>query len=373
MPVDQVVARVFAPGTRIARSAGPSTRAHVVISGPAGPRWLLPARAGTAAAFLASWSPYRPMSRLSWRALRLAHCLGALPWMPGTRSVQIEPPEVEDWSHLGWTRARAPWPVVHIGSPVQARKVVAALLDPSNAEIPAIAKIALADAARPAIAHEADMLTRLAVQRPGLAPRVLHADAARGVLTLAPVDGRPVGRAPTAALTAWLETLRMDDRCYRIGTDVEALKSKIAAKGLTPPEAVASALARLPADSRMPAVWEHGDLAPWNLKRLPNDTLVALDWEEARAGGAPLHDLFYFLYTQAVLLDHGGGLDVIARHRGMVQRLARALDVARDHLDDLLMLFFLREWVKRSFDGEHGHADMLARDLAERARIGTLA
>lgn len=67
-------------------------------------------------------------------------------------------------------------------------------------------------------------------------------------------------------------------------------------------EEVQAALGPLPRPSDLPAAWRpmHGDLAPWNLRRLANGSLSLLDWEHA-GWGPPGADEVFFLATGAAL------------------------------------------------------------------------
>ncbi len=53
--------------------------------------------------------------------------------------------------------------------------------------------------------------------------------------------------------------------------------------------------------SLIPAVWEHGDFAPWNIKSTKSGDLHAVDWEFATRKGLPLFDLIYFRSIQSYL------------------------------------------------------------------------
>ena len=53
-------------------------------------------------------------------------------------------------------------------------------------------------------------------------------------------------------------------------------------------------------DARLPVGFEHGDLSHPNLIVSPSGQTGVIDWELARQGGLPIHDLFFFL-TYAAL------------------------------------------------------------------------
>ncbi len=61
----------------------------------------------------------------------------------------------------------------------------------------------------------------------------------------------------------------------------------------------------------VPAVLQHGDPGPWNLRVRADGRVVFLDWEAAEEQGMPLWDLFYFLRSYVLL----------GRVRGVQRRL----------------------------------------------------
>jgi Ser/Thr protein kinase RdoA (MazF antagonist) len=51
----------------------------------------------------------------------------------------------------------------------------------------------------------------------------------------------------------------------------------------------------------LPQIFVHGDFAPWNIKKINNGSLMALDWEMGDPNGLPFYDFFYFFIIQAYL------------------------------------------------------------------------
>jgi thiamine kinase-like enzyme len=58
-------------------------------------------------------------------------------------------------------------------------------------------------------------------------------------------------------------------------------------------------------------VLQHGDFAPWNIVRLPDGSLRALDWEYANAEGFPYLDIAYYLLQTSLLLRRRSPLRAI--------------------------------------------------------------
>jgi hypothetical protein len=69
------------------------------------------------------------------------------------------------------------------------------------------------------------------------------------------------------------------------------------AEASAPAELVAATLRATSAlrDSAGPSVFEHGDVAHSNVLALASGGTGFVDWESARADGAPLHDLLFFV------------------------------------------------------------------------------
>jgi hypothetical protein len=341
-----VVARAFPPGTGIDWGAvrAADQAGYHVLRGRAGPRWLVPAEPRLGLPFLRPWRPYRRGGASLWPVLIGAYRAGTMFALPGVGSLRIEAPQGADWTPFGWHGDAAPAPAVHIGTPGLRRKLAVGLVDRASAEVEVVVKLPLGDDAGEAILHEARMLRRLDESHPGLAPRVLAEMPERGVAAQTPVRGRPTGPRITAAHLDWLARLveAGDDRS--LDDWREAFAARLAATGACAVDRplLPAAIDLLGSAEALPRCWVHGDLAPWNLKRVARAQLVAIDWEEARAEGLPLFDLVHFHTRQAELLGTrwpprdwqrmaGAYLDRAGIPRTLLPRLSLACVV-----DDLL-------------------------------------
>lgn len=104
-------------------------------------------------------------------------------------------------------------------------------------------------------------------------------------------------------------------------------------------------LSTLPRPTSMPNHWHpmHGELAPWNVRELPNGELIVLDWEKAGWGPPGADEVFYRASVSALLDEATGPIHVreamdFWRHRLRVEeglqhqgpdftnRMIRALD-----------------------------------------------
>lgn len=95
---------------------------------------------------------------------------------------------------------------------------------------------------------------------------------------------------------------------------------------------VAASLAVLPRPAACPDHWRpmHGDLAPWNLRRLHEHAFVLIDWENA-GWGPPGADEIYYRATRAALRNQRAGhSDAHEAVQFWRKRVSAATDTARD-------------------------------------------
>ena len=256
---------------------------------PGGPaRWWLPR--GPRAVAVAGLGVYRPVktsSRVGWSVVTALTAVGGLRLFPRGAA---PPPGVR--------RALAP----HVpagGSFALARanhpgRFVALLLDGSGA-VSGFAKIAVDASAAATLDREADSIERFAGALPAdvSVPRITSGTP--GVLVFEPVTSVP-----------WPRPFELD-------------------------EPLASALGSFfrggeGHDPASPLGLAHGDMAPWNVLRTQRGwTLV--DWEHARSGAEPFHDLCHWVVQTHTLLGNPSEDDVLAgfhEGRGWIGRAIAA-------------------------------------------------
>jgi aminoglycoside phosphotransferase len=129
-------------------------------------------------------------------------------------------------------------------------------------------------------------------------------------------------------------------------------------------------------DRRVPAVFEHGDLSPPNVLRLPGGGVGVLDWELAEPRGLPAGDLFFFLTWVAWARDRATSSQARVRAferaffgpdawaRPFVLAYARGLELPRDVLAPLFALGWART-VARFVDRLDGRARPFAHGSSE--------
>ncbi|HEB71004.1 MAG TPA: hypothetical protein ENI77_00100, partial [Nitrospirae bacterium] len=201
--------------------------------------------------------------------------------------------------------AGRPAPVIYIGAPCHSRKAVVILSDKTGESPRIVIKAPLGTGAAANILHEADILSDLSKAKPGLGPRILFVNRTKGVTAQEMIDGQPTGRDFTEAHFMLLSKLfhhgkeaSFRERASSLLDEMETMTNIS--------ESASSLLNRLiniiDSPVKLPAVWIHGDFAPWNIK-LSGGRLTLVDWENSCPTGLPLHDIFHFHYMQSYLFN----------------------------------------------------------------------
>jgi len=286
----------------VAGNRDPLAQSFFVIPGKQGPRWVLPENPAHGWPALRSWRPYNFASQGKWAVLMAAYRAGLLGLVPGIVKISIAIPAAANWLHLGWGAVAAPRPVIHVGTPSCGQRFVASLVDPCQGRALAIAKVPVGADAPARILREADLLERLAEEKPGLGPRLLFRDSDRGIATEEVLCGRRTDRRWTAAHRIFLEKLRIPGETISLQGALERLRPGLGGLLREKADGIGRILDGLEDPTPLPAVWVHGDFAPWNLF-LRDGSLVACDWEYARPSGLPLFDAMHFMWMQRYLFS----------------------------------------------------------------------
>ncbi|MGO9515807.1 MAG: phosphotransferase family protein [Candidatus Korobacteraceae bacterium] len=349
---------VFAP--LLQEQSETATQEFSAVPGQGTPRWLVPVRHREIASVLANWAPYRLTSRVKWAAIRTAHRVGCLSALPGASPVKIHGVEDVDWRCVGWSSDIAPVPLVYVGTPGVSRKAVIHLVNPASGLCDLIVKVPLTEAAKAAILREADVLEILADENYNRAPRLVHVDRDGGMTAQTALKGRSGGRKFSDEYWAALRSLMLPgERTTIIGHAMEWQEQLGTAFGCEAEIAtMAAAMAELPDAEPVPACWVHGDFAPWNLRRLPDGTVVMLDWEDAQRGGLPLQDAFHFLHMQ----DYLFGARPTA-HATDVECFGQAIGIPAKRCHELEIAYLVRSYLRRQAVGEAGHCGFLLTTL----------
>lgn len=182
---------------------------------------------------------------------------------------------------------------VLIGTPGPAQKIVVECRD-AHDRVLGYVKCAQLPAARRRLCHERDILNALPQ---GVGPSALKYASWQGgdALVLSPVPGIPLPCTLPAppALLAFVRRLAAsgpvvdgDDHPWLQRERATTLDSDLALLRARP----------------WPVIFQHGDLAPWNVHRTSNGTVQAIDWEYGTATGFPFIDLAYYVLQTAALI-----------------------------------------------------------------------
>lgn len=287
-----------------------------------GPRSLLHAdgvvlEPADAVGLRVAFDAFRPAStavRLSWRTALLPGWAGALTrhaltteLAPGARDVVAEVRAALEDAGLGGDGL-----VVHraVGRP-DGRHVGVVLV---GATPTYVVKVATSAAGRQRLGVEASVLSELSGD-PALSrhvPSLVAADAASAWLVTAWAGGTglTLRELPDAVLSVCGELARRED-----GTCAELLVASAGRAEALGEREVAAVLAE---GARVlgttPLRFAHGDLAPWNTRRVSQDRYVLVDWETA-GQRLPLWDLVHWHVTTAAVWGHGSPA---ARVRGLL-------------------------------------------------------
>lgn len=188
-------------------------------------------------------------------------------------------------------------------------------------------KYATEGLAQQRLAQEYAMLMRLA---PGIGPIPLKfSNMGEGVaLLITPLRGREVAAKlpPSPEVVAFAKSLETAAP-VRLAAHphIRAVRERIGARL----DGILEDLAH----RKWPIVLQHGDFAPWNLRRCrQSNTLVAFDWEFGTPNGFPCIDLAYFILQTTLLIyswpavkGAGYATQWLERQCGLTGSEARAL------------------------------------------------
>jgi Ser/Thr protein kinase RdoA (MazF antagonist) len=225
----------------------------------------------------------------------------------------------------------------------------------------AVVKIPLTAEAKVAILREAAVLRQLESDGCTFAPQLLCVDRDKGIATQKFVEGRPAGRRFTPAIYKLLGSLLRPGGATSLAThamplaaDLDAVDGKSTVRG---------ALEDLHDETPLPSCWEHGDFAPWNIRRTVDGDCVLLDWEDARRDGLPLMDAFHFLHMQDFLFGSKPRL-----HAASIRELAATMHVPLRSTAKLEAAYLLRAWTQSVREGNSARAGYVQRALAMSGR-----
>ncbi len=362
----RIAHRVFPPRTEIGwnpAEVAPDCR-FWVVSGSQGPRWIIPCDPGHGRLFLSQWRPFKAGSRLKWWTLMAAYRRDQLGHLPGVMPLGVTGHNDQSWDHLGWSGPKRPVPVIYIGTPGPARKVVVGLIDTEKCCLAAVGKIPLGSRAHRSIVREAEILCRLEMEKPSVAPRPLYVDTETGTAVQEAIEGDPTARRLTRTHIAWLLELTVPGETISLREETESLVRQVGelnAVDRGTREVLNRVVSEVDDSTPLPATWVHGDFAPWNLKQTSNRTLRAIDWEYASPRGLPLFDLVYFWSMQEFLFKENRTFS-----RSMPILLRQYMDgmgIDPGMAGKITLTCLAQHWLRCHQEGDHHFASFLLRRL----------
>jgi hypothetical protein len=306
--IKKAIKGIFPKGTEIANNSvdvSPEER-FWLIAGKNGPRWLIPQEKKYGLIVFHQWRPYELVSVVKWRLLQTAYFAGHLQILPGVCALGISGSIKNEWQHIGWKKETGPVPVIYFGTPCKTRKVVTLLIDSKTSMINLVAKMPLSKPASKSIEHEFKILCDLQHEKARISPRPIFLNKETGIAVQEAVNGHPIGRNYTILHHKFLESLRLSKKTISLYEKSLQIKKELESINLRRPSLniILNGLLKNCTDSaKYSQVYVHGDFTPWNIKKIENGSLTALDWEMGDPNGLPFYDFFYYFLIQCYLFN----------------------------------------------------------------------
>ena len=306
--IKKAINGIFPPGSEIADNSldVPPTERFWLIPGKNGPRWLIPQEKKYGLPVFQQWSPYDLASRLKWKILYAVYSAGQFGMLPGVRALGISGSSINKWQHIGWLKENKPVPIIYFGTPCKTRKLVTLLIDSSTKKLKLVAKMPLSKSSSILIKREFKILCDLQQKKVNFTPRPLFLDNKTGIAAQEAIDGRPTGRFYTFFHHEFLESLRLSSKTTSIHEKSLQLDRELTSIHITSPslKLILNELLKKCTDTtQFYPVYVHGDFTPWNIKKIENGSIIAIDWEMGDPNGLPIYDFFYFFLIQAYLFN----------------------------------------------------------------------
>ncbi len=305
----KVIQKIFPAGSEIVKNpleVSPEDR-FWLIPGQNGPRWLIPQEKKYGLSVFQQWRPYKFASWVKWKVLYVAYYTGRVGLIPEVKSIGIARDSKKLWKHFDWDRESVPITIIYFGTPCSTHKAVAILVDSIKLQPCIIGKVPLSDLAAESIKREYYILCYLKQNNPGVAPTPFFLDNESGSAVQEVIIGSPMSRTFSGLHWKFLEQLAISDNATSVFehsqsllnllSKTDRLKSKI--KILLEHQ-----LKECRDSTSVPQIFVHGDFTPWNIKKIENGSLMALDWEMGDHNGLPVYDFFYFFLIQSYLFNN---------------------------------------------------------------------
>ena len=367
--IELIIKRVFPEGSKLTQNGNQVSLAarFWVIGSHKGLRWIIPQNPKYGVSVLRQWRPYGKFSYLKWQLLLTAYQARQLQRLPGVTSIGITGTASRDWRHMGFEELYL-IPLIYIGTPGPKRKAVVSLVDRESYNLIGIAKVPLAQKANAKILQEAQTLSRLAPEKPGLAPNLMYVNSETGIAVQSPREGKPTGTKLTSAHLPWFSSVSIPNQQTSLQEQINQLNQRIIALDSIEAEMgtnLARILKIIDDPTPLPSFWVHGDFTPWNLKWSGDLSLMALDWEEAQPNGLPLQDLFHYLYIQSHLLKKKPNLLEMTRKQPLVAQYLDSLGIDRIRYEKLALFYLAESWLRCQEREDWNFAAFLAAEISQ--------
>lgn len=363
-----IIERVFPEGSKLIQNDSQVSleERFWVVGNHKGLRWIIPQNPKYSLSVLRQWRPYGTVSYLKWQFLLAVYQVGQLQKLPGVISIGISEATAQNWRHMGFKELSL-IPLIYIGTPGPKRKAVVSLIDKQKCSLIGIAKVPLAQKATAMILQEAKTLTRLAPEKPGLAPNLMYVNPKTGIAVQTPREGKPTGTSLTSAHLPWFSSVSIPNKQTSLQEQINYLTQRIIALDSIEAEIktnLAQILEIIDDPTPLPSVWVHGDFTPWNLKWSSDLSLMAVDWEEAQANGLPLQDLFHYQYIQSHLLKKKPNLLEMTRKQPLVSQYLSSLGIDRTRYEKLALFYLADSWLRSQEREDWSFAVFLAEEIS---------
>ncbi|MGC1361515.1 MAG: hypothetical protein WA826_10090, partial [Silvibacterium sp.] len=128
---------------------------------------------------------------------------------------------------------------------------------------------------------------------------------------------------------------------------------------------LSDALSSLEVRDELRACVEHGDFAPWNLRRLADGRLALIDWEWAVEEGLPWQDACRYFYMQDYLFRESADVWKILMTNPLLEEYRRHFELSPEAVRGLTVRYLLRYLCEEHAEGNRGGAEYAARKIRE--------
>jgi hypothetical protein len=333
------------------------------IPGQGNLRWIVPEDPRFGIPVLCQWRPYKPWSYIKWKLILLLYSKRLLKKIQGIRTLEFTP----DKTHSQDTKPRQRLvPVIYVGTPGPHQKAVATFVNPVTGIPVNVVKVAFKKSAMENLIREAEMLKKIAeFNIPGI-PKIISIED-NGVKTVQTViPGCLTSRKLTKAHINWLlklprlgSTTTFDEQ-KQIIQDV--LTKQQSAFTKMERDSIHKVSGMLQGKSPIPYLIIHGDFAPWNLKRLTNDEITAIDWEDSDLNGLPLSDLSHFFCIQAHLFGGPNPFKKI-RECALVALYIKRMGLDQNNIRQFYTLYLIKKFMGSGLFSTNSYGTFLIQQI----------